>query len=194
MADVDKDKSAPARKPSVEEAHEACDKAIAERERARANPNLSLPFGDPRRRRAQRRFDAACLACDAACRVAHSHYLLSVAAGEICAHLYLIAPRTMFQEGPHERLADETTSTLAIALPHAGFDGPQPPPPMVQWLDCEHQGKAEAILREHEPVFGERIDDFKAGKLPVLKAVLVAYVDDPCSVALMALHRREALH
>jgi hypothetical protein len=72
MADVDKDKSAPARKPSVE-ALEAYEKAIAEREKARANPHLSLPFGDPRRRRAQRRFDTACeavtqerLACDAA--------------------------------------------------------------------------------------------------------------------------------
>ena len=51
----------------------AYEKAIAEREQARANPYLTLPFGDPRRRRAQRRFDAACeavtqagLACDAA--------------------------------------------------------------------------------------------------------------------------------
>jgi hypothetical protein len=64
MADVDK----AARKPGVE----ALEAAIASREQARANPYLTLPFGDPRRRRAQRRFDAACEAVTQASLVCHA--------------------------------------------------------------------------------------------------------------------------
>jgi hypothetical protein len=62
MADVDKDKSAPAHKPSVEHtmALEAFEMALFKREEARAHPDWVLPIGHPRRRRAQKRFDVAC--------------------------------------------------------------------------------------------------------------------------------------
>jgi hypothetical protein len=60
---------------AYEKAIEAFDTACAEREEARANPHWALPIVDPKRRRAQRRFDAAVeavtqagLACDAARR------------------------------------------------------------------------------------------------------------------------------
>ena len=62
MADGDKDKSAPARKPRVERAMalEAFETALFKREEARAHPDWVPPIGHPRRRRAQKRFDVAC--------------------------------------------------------------------------------------------------------------------------------------
>jgi hypothetical protein len=76
MAAVDKDKSKPNSNASpsrpvpqsasatstsiTKMASEAFDVAIVNREEARRHPDWILPVGDPRRRRAQQRFDAAC--------------------------------------------------------------------------------------------------------------------------------------
>jgi hypothetical protein len=80
---------------------------------------------------------------------AHSHYLLSVDAGETCAHLYLIVPKTMLVEDEdYERLAFEANFALANALLSAGYHGPIPPSPTVSKLKCESQDEVEAILRE----------------------------------------------
>jgi hypothetical protein len=37
--------------------------------------------------------------------------------------------------------------------------------------------------------YGERIDEFKAGKRSMLKVALALSADNPCCAALMALHR-----
>jgi hypothetical protein len=120
---------------------------------------------------------------------AHSHYLLSVDAGETCAHLYLIVPKTMLVEDEnYERLAFEANFALANALLSAGYHGPIPPSPTVSKLKCESQDEVEAILREHL-AYGERIDEFKAGKRSMLEVALALSADNPCCAALMALHR-----
>ena len=55
-------------------ASEAFDMAIVKREEARRHPDWILPVSDPRRRRAQRRFDAACEAVhQAQGRLGHSN-------------------------------------------------------------------------------------------------------------------------
>jgi hypothetical protein len=123
---------------------------------------------------------------------AHSHYLLSVDAGETCAHLYLIVPKTMLVEDEdYLRLAFETNFTLADALLSAGYAGPPPPSPTVSRLERESQDAVEATLRghlAHGEQIGEQIDEFKAGKRPMLKVALVSSADNPCCAALMALH------
>jgi hypothetical protein len=116
------------------------------------------------------------------------HYLVSVDAGEICAHLYMIFPKTMLGDEHYERFAVETNQTLAMALLEAGHDGPTPPSPTIRKLARKSQDEVEALLREHLAC-GDRIDEFKAGKQPMLRVALAASADNPCCAALMALHR-----